>query len=91
MIGRLLVCLALACGVAAASAQEPACKLFKVNASLISISKDAGSDIPIGSLEEGDVACVTRQQKVGRYNWGYISHRLETDAGRSMAGRRCTT
>jgi tetratricopeptide (TPR) repeat protein len=77
MIGRMVLCLALLSGAGAASAQEPACKLYKVNTSLLSISKDAGSDIPIGSLEEGDIACVTRQQKVKDDVWGYIPHRLE--------------
>ena len=77
MIGRMLFCLVLASAAATASAQEPACKLYKVSAGLLSISKAAGRDIPIGSLENGDVACVTRQQSVNGDAWGYISLRLE--------------
>lgn len=77
MIVRTLFCLMLACAAATASAQEPACKLYKVSTGLLSISKDAGRDIPIGSLENGDVACVTRQQSVKGEAWGYISLRLE--------------
>jgi hypothetical protein len=60
-----------------AAAQDTTCKLYKVNASVIRISKDAGSDVPVGSLESGDIACVTRRQGVKGEEWGYVALRLE--------------
>ena len=78
MIGRIALCLALVAGAAtAASAQESACRLYRVHTTLLSISKDAGSDVPIGSLEDGDIACVIRRQNVRGDEWGYVSLRLE--------------
>jgi hypothetical protein len=77
MIGRIVLCLALVCGVGAASAQEPACTLYKVNTSLLNISKDAGGEIYNDALFDGDIVCVTRKANVNGVDWGYVSHKLE--------------
>jgi hypothetical protein len=77
MIGRLTtLCLVLVIGTGVALAQEPACSLYKVNTSLLNVSKDAGSDIYVDVLEDGEIACVTRQQKVGADDWGYVSQKV---------------
>jgi hypothetical protein len=78
MIGRMVLCLALLSGAAAASAQEPACSLYKVNTSLLPISKHAGGASNIAALGDGEIACVTRQQTVNgwvtlRYHPEFVS------------------
>jgi hypothetical protein len=80
VVGRMVLCLALVSS--AALAQEPACSLYKVNTSLLNISKEAGSDAYIDVLEDGEIACVTRRLNVDGRDWGYISHKLEKPNGR---------
>jgi uncharacterized caspase-like protein len=65
----------------AASAQEASCRYHKVGSSLLNVSKDAGGHIYIDVLENGDIACVTRQLKVEGADWGYISHKLDKPNG----------
>jgi hypothetical protein len=77
MIRRMVLCLALVSAAGAASAQGPACTLYKVNTSLLNISKDAGGEIYKDALFDGEIACVTRQQKVKDRDWGFVSHKLE--------------
>ena len=77
MIGRMVLCLALVCGAGAASAQGvPACTLYKVNTSMLNVSKDANSQIFTDALFDGDIVCVTRVQNIKGADWGYIAHRL---------------
>jgi len=76
MIGRIVFCLALFFSAGVASAQD-ACTIYKVNTSLLNISKDAGGDIYNDALFDGDIVCVARTQNVGGADWGYISHKLE--------------
>src|ERR1700720_2754771 len=83
MIGRIVFCLALICGVGAASAQDPSCTLYKVNTSQLVISKDAGGNIYNDALFDGDVACVTRKANVKGVVWGYISQKLESPTVRT--------
>jgi hypothetical protein len=83
MIGRIVLCLALICGAGAASAQEPACTLYKVNTSLLNISKDAGGEIYNDALFDGDIVCVTRKANVNGADWGYISHKQERGNART--------
>ena len=75
MIGRIVLGLALACGAGAALAQE--CTLYKVNTSLLNISKDAGGAIYTDALFDGDTACVTRKAGVAGAEWAYIAHKVE--------------
>jgi hypothetical protein len=76
MIGRIVLALALACIAGAASAQD-ACTMYKVNTSLLNVSKDAGGDIYNDALFDGDTACVTRLANVNGIDWAYISHKVE--------------
>jgi hypothetical protein len=76
MIRRLVLGLALACGAGAASAQD-ACTIYKVNTSLLNVSKDAGGDIYNDALFDGDTACVTRLANVKGIDWAFISHKVE--------------
>jgi hypothetical protein len=76
MIRRIILSLALACGAGAASAQD-ACTIYKVNTSLLNVSKDAGGDIYNDALFDGDTACVTRLANVKGVDWAFISHKME--------------
>jgi len=64
-------------------AAEPVCSFYKVNSSQLNISKEAGGGIYIDVLEEGEIACVTRQQKTGGRDWGYISYKLQKPKGQA--------
>ena len=76
MIGRMVFCLALVCGAGAASAQESNCTLYKVNTSMLNVSKDAGGQIYNDALFDGDVTCVTRLKNVAGVDWAFISYKL---------------
>jgi hypothetical protein len=82
MIGRLVLALALACIAGAASAQD-ACTMYKVNTSLLNISKDAGGDIYNDALFDGDTVCVTRLASINGIDWAFISHKVEGANGRT--------
>ena len=77
MIGRIVLGLALACVAGAASAQDAACTMYKVNTSLLNISKDAGGDIYNDALFDGDSTCVTRLANVKGIDWAFISYKIE--------------
>jgi hypothetical protein len=76
MIGRIVFCLALICSAGSALAQEPACTFYKVNTSLLNISKEAGGDIYNDALFDGDTTCVTRKANVKGADWGFIEYKL---------------
>jgi hypothetical protein len=81
MIGRLVLFVAAgAClGLAgwAATAQQPACRYFKVQANSLNISREArGDSVFIDVLEKGEVVCVTRDDKVGDRDWVYIAYKF---------------
>lgn len=82
MIGRVVLFLALTFFAGAASAQE-ACTIYKVNTSLLNISKEAGGNLYNDALFDGDIVCVARTQNVGGENWGYISNRLDGASART--------
>jgi hypothetical protein len=87
MIGRMVLCLALVCGAGAASAQGlPDCTLYKVNTSVLNISKDANSEIYKDALFDGDIVCVTRVENINGSDWGYISHRLRHANATTLVG-----
>ena len=75
MIGRVVLFSALMSFAGAASAQE-ACTFYKVNTSLLNISRDAGGDIYNDALFDGDVTCVTRKANVKGADWGFIAYKL---------------
>ena len=75
MIGRLILCLSFVLATGAAYAQEPACTLYKVNTSLLNISQDAGGGVYIDVLEDGEIACVTKEQKAAGGDWVFIAHK----------------
>ncbi len=77
MIGRTVLCLALISCASVASAQDPACSLYRVNTSLLNVSKGAGDGIYIDMLEHDDIACVTRRQTAAGKEWGFIVYKLE--------------
>jgi hypothetical protein len=77
MIGRIVLGLALACVAGTASAQDAACTMYKVNTSLLNVSKDAGGDIYNDALFDGDSTCVTRLANVKGIDWAFISYKIE--------------
>jgi hypothetical protein len=77
MIRRVILSLALVCAAGAASAQEPACTLYKVNTSMLNVSKDAGGDIYNDAMFDGEVACVTKLANVKGVDWAYITYKLD--------------
>jgi hypothetical protein len=76
MIARIVLGLVLICGAGAASAQD-ACTFYKVNTSLLNISKEAGGLIYNDALFDGDTVCVTRRANVVGADWGFISYKLD--------------
>lgn len=77
MIGRIVLGLALVCAAGAASAQDAACTLYKVNTSMLNISKEAGGDIYNDALFDGDVACVTKLANVKGKDWAFVSYKVD--------------
>jgi hypothetical protein len=75
MIGRVVLVSALMSFAGAASAQE-ACTFYKVNTSLLNISKEAGGDIYNDALFDGDTLCVTRKANVKGADWGFVAYKL---------------
>jgi hypothetical protein len=67
----------------AASRQEPSCTYYRVEASLLNVSKDVGGNVCVDVLEGGQIACVTRKERVDTGDWGYIAHKLERSNGRT--------
>jgi tetratricopeptide (TPR) repeat protein len=83
MIGRMVLCLVLVFRAGAAFGQEPACGLYRVNASVLPISTVAGGPANKGGLFDGDITCVTRTQPVDGLRWGYISYTLDNAKART--------
>jgi hypothetical protein len=70
MIRRVVLCIAVVACVQSAPAQEPQCRLYKVQSSSINISKEPRGDGGyVDPLDNADVVCVTREHKVGERNW----------------------
>ena len=90
MIGRMVFCLALVCGAGAASAQEPACTLYKVNTSMLNVSKDAGGQIYNDALFDGDSHLRHPPEECRRRRLGvYLlqaGQRQRAYAGRGLGG-----
>lgn len=77
--GLAALCLALAFGATPASAQGAGCDTYKVNTSLLNISREAGGDIYKDALFDGDTVCVAKQQDVNGTAWAYISQKVEAN------------
>jgi hypothetical protein len=88
MFRRLLLCIAAVVWTQSAPAQDPQCRLYKVQSSSLSISKEPRGDaVSINTLHNSDVVCVTREQKVGERNWGFVDHKLlKPDQRKPVAG-----
>ena len=76
MVRQIALGLVLALGAAAAEAQEATCKLYEVTVRNLNISRDSDGLSFIDLLEQGDVACVTRQAMGGGVDRGFIAHKL---------------
>ncbi len=85
MVARSILCvavlfgsLAAVAGAGTAQAQEPDCRYFRVQANGLNIAKEPkGDSVFIDMLDKNDVVCVTRNQKVGDRDWGFIAHKVE--------------
>lgn len=71
MLGTVL---AANCG--AASAEEPACSLYKVMSGNLNISSDVDGQTYVDRLALGDVACITRRQNSGSGERGFVAYKM---------------
>ena len=84
---RLVLCLTAVVWTQSAPAQDPQCRLYKVQPSSLNISKEPrGNAAYIDTLGNADVVCVTREQKVGERNWGFVDHKLAKGDERKPVG-----
>jgi hypothetical protein len=77
------VCLTLAFGAAPAAAQAN-CDTYKVDTSLLNISREAGGDTYKDALFDGDTVCVPQQQTVNGAAWGYVAQKVEANDSRTL-------
>jgi hypothetical protein len=85
--GVAALCIAVACsatGWAPAWAQGANCDPYKVNTSLLNISREAGGDIYKDALFDGDTVCVAQQKNVDGVAWGYISQKVEANKSETL-------
>ena len=83
-VGLATLCLALGLGAAPAAAQPASCDTYKVDTSLLNISREAGGVTYKDALFDGDTVCVAQQQSVAGAAWGYISQKVEANASRTL-------
>jgi hypothetical protein len=77
MSRSVVVCLVSLLAAQTAAAQDPECRLYKVASDSLNISKEPRGDAAyIDVLDKADVVCLTRQQKVGDRDWGYIAYKV---------------
>jgi hypothetical protein len=95
MIKRSVLCAAfLFAGVLAvtggspAQAQQPDCKYFRVQTNGLNIAKEPkGDSVFIDMLDKGDIVCVTKNQKVGDRDWGFVAQKVEKqDQNKTVEG-----
>src|SRR5262249_21240955 len=82
--GLVTLCLALALGAAPAAAQGANCDAYKVDTSLLNISREAGGVTYKDALFDGDTVCVAQQQSVNGAAWGYIAQKVEANDSRTL-------
>jgi hypothetical protein len=82
--GLAALCLAVAFGAAPASAQGANCDAYKVDTSLLNISREAGGDTYKDALFDGDTVCVPQQQTVNGAAWGYVAQKVEANDSRTL-------
>jgi hypothetical protein len=74
---QVVLCVAAVVWTHCAAAQEAPCQLYKVRSNTLNISKEPRGDaVYIDMLDNADVVCVTREQKVGERIWGFVDHKL---------------
>jgi hypothetical protein len=77
MMWRMVLCVAAVIAAEPAVAQAPQCQLYKVQPGSLNISKEPrGNAAYIDVLDNADVVCVTREQKVGDRDWAFIDHKF---------------
>jgi len=59
------------------AAQGAACAYYKVNTSLLNVSKDPNGVIYNDALIDGDAVCISSRTNVAGVEWGFIAHKLE--------------
>jgi hypothetical protein len=77
MILRLVFGLFALLGVQGAFAQQPDCRFFKVQSNSANVSKEPRGDAAyIDQLNNADIVCVTREQRVGERDWAFVAHKV---------------
>ena len=82
--GVASLCLALGLGAAPAAAQPANCDAYKVDTSLLNISREAGGVTYKDALFDGDTVCVPQQQSVNGAAWGYVAQKVEANDTRTL-------
>src|SRR5215467_3402245 len=82
--GLAALCLAFAFGAAPAAAQPANCDAYKVDTSLLNISREAGGVTYKDALFDGDTVCVPQQQNVNGAAWGYVAQKVEANDSRTL-------
>src|ERR1700722_6111848 len=87
-IWQMAAVAAVAMWVQSSPAQQSECHLCKVQSGTLNVSREPCGDAPnLDVLGNADVACVTRQQKTGRREWGSVDHKvLDQDRARPVGG-----
>jgi len=93
MIKLVVLCLSVALGATVvistttAFAQEPQCRYYRVNTSLLNISREPRTNSQfIDVIEDGDIACATREQRVDNRVWIYVAYKLKGRERKTVEG-----
>ena len=88
MVWRIAIVAAVLAYAQSALAQQPECRLYKVQSNSLNVSKEPRGDAAyIDVLDNADVVCVSRQQKAGDRDWGFIDYKvLDRDQRRPIRG-----
>lgn len=81
----IVICAAFLVLGSEAFAEEPVCRLFKIRADNVMVSKEPRGDATfIDVLDTGDIVCVTRDQKTDGRDWAFIAHKLVKPGQRKL-------
>jgi len=83
-----VVALALLVMPLTANAAQQPCKLYKPNAPILDVFKNPGIvGQYVGVLEKAETACVRKVKKIGKRDWGFVSHKIvKSGAPKPMNG-----
>jgi hypothetical protein len=88
MSRKVVLCVLVCCCVStAATAEQSPCRYFKVQVNSLNVSKEPrGDSVFIDMLDKGEVVCVTRDEKSGGKDWGYVADKVVKPNDRPPVG-----